>query len=244
MNRPYDSHQTAGVQGWRYGELVLVLLLAAATVVFGNVPLVAQISYPFQLLGTFVHELSHGVAAIITGGEFQRFAVSPNLSGLAWSAGGIRWVVTSAGYLGSALFGGFLLILTARGISARHILTLLGLVLGMLCLVFVRNLFGIISGLALTGVLLLAGEVLNRSWAYALLLFLSVQLILDALNSVFYLVFLSARLGNALSDAHTMQQLTGIPALFWALFWSALSIVVLLVSLTIAFRGPASYRGL
>lgn len=47
--------------------------------------------YPFRLFGTFVHELSHGLAAVATGGEFQRFSVQPDVSGLqlaeAWRDG-------------------------------------------------------------------------------------------------------------------------------------------------------------
>jgi hypothetical protein len=44
-------------------------------------------------------------SAVITGGAFRRFEINPDLSGVAFSAGGVAWIISSAGYVGSALFG-------------------------------------------------------------------------------------------------------------------------------------------
>ncbi|NJL33534.1 MAG: hypothetical protein HC893_06335 [Chloroflexaceae bacterium] len=158
-------------QGWQHRELAMVLVLGLLSVMLWRAPMIGWIFYPFHLFGTFIHELSHGLAAILTGGEFRRFRVDYDLSGRAWSAGGIGWIISSAGYVGSALFGGFLMIITAHAVSARTVLALLGVALGVLCLIFVRNWFGIFSGLAIAGLLILAAERLNATWAYGLLLF-------------------------------------------------------------------------
>jgi len=93
-------------RGWRrwFALAGLALLLIG----LWQVPWLGGAVYPFRVFGTFVHELSHGLAAIATGGDFVRFAVSPDLSGVAHSAGGWRVVVASAGYIGSAVFGGVL----------------------------------------------------------------------------------------------------------------------------------------
>ncbi|NJO05638.1 MAG: M50 family metallopeptidase [Chloroflexaceae bacterium] len=203
--------------------------------------MIGWIFYPFHLFGTFIHELSHGLAAILTGGEFRRFRVDYDLSGRAWSAGGIGWIISSAGYVGSALFGGFLMIITAHAVSARTVLALLGVALGVLCLIFVRNWFGIFSGLAIAGLLILAAERLNATWAYGLLLFLSVQMMLNALDSVFGLVWISSSRADVLTDARNMQLMTGIPALFWALLWSAISLTVLIIAVSVAFRRNSLY---
>ena len=50
---------------------------------------------------TLVHELGHGLAAILTGGSFLYFEVFPNGGGLAHTSGGLRFVVIPAGYLGA-----------------------------------------------------------------------------------------------------------------------------------------------
>ncbi len=224
---------------WRYRDLLIVIALAFISMILWRVPWIGTVFYPFRLLGTFVHELSHGLAAIATGGQFQRFAVNPDLSGIAWSAGGIRWVITSAGYVGSALVGGALLVATARGVPARSVLAMLGLSLGVLCVIFVRNPFGIASGLMLAGALIVAAERLSPFAAYALLLFLAVQLTLDAVNNMVDLIMLSAHHHEVLTDARLMALQTGIPALVWAMVWSAVAIVILAGALRIAFYGHA-----
>ncbi|MEO8672987.1 MAG: M50 family metallopeptidase [Tahibacter sp.] len=222
--------------GWRWRELVGLVALGALLLVLGRVPYASMAVYPFRLFGTFVHELSHGMAALATGGHFQRFTVSPDLSGLAWSAGGIRAIVSSAGYVGSAIFGGLLILLGSRGLSARVLLTALGLLLGALCLAFVRNPFGIVTGLMLASAVFLAGRKLREPWSDLLLLILALQLVFDGFNSMLTLFWLS---GNSAvqTDALSMQQATGIPAIVWAIVWMLMSAGILVMTLMLAYRG-------
>lgn len=230
---------TGFLQGWRYSEIALVLVLAFVSIMLWRVPIIGWLFYPFHLFGTFVHELSHGFAAIFTGGDFQRFEVNLDRSGTAWYTGGIRWIVTSAGYLGCALFGGLLIILSASGFSGRTVLTIVGVALGILCLIWVRNLFGIASGLIIATLLVIAGNRLTVGLADALLLFLAVQVVLNALNSVFDLILISTRQHNIVTDAQIMQSITGIPAPFWAIIWTVIAIAILIGALVLAYRDSA-----
>jgi Peptidase M50B-like len=213
------------------GLIVIAILL----IVLWQVPWLGWLVYPFRLFGTFVHELSHGLAAIATGGDFHRFAVRTDLSGVATSAGGVRVIVASAGYIGSAIFGGLLIALHARWCSARVLLFALALVFGALCLLFVRNLFGVASALVLTALLLLAAVKLNAVWRDALLRVLALQLILDGYSSLFT-VFRLARGGVTQTDAHTMAQLTYLPASLWVLIWMFASTAILFGVLRFALR--------
>lgn len=227
-------------QNWRQREILVVLGLGILTLFLWRIPSLGLVFYPFKLFNTFVHELSHGLAAIVTGGGFQRFVVRPDLSGTAWSIGGMRWIIVSAGYIGSALFGGGLTLLAAWGIPARSVLFWLGLALGLLCLLFVRNLFGIVSGMALAAGLLLAARRLDAFWADGLLLFLAVQAMLNSLDSLFDQVGFALAVGSPATDAQIMQQATGIPAFVWALLWTAISLLILIGSLRLAYyRLPA-----
>jgi hypothetical protein len=222
-------------QDWRQREIVTVLGLGLLMLILWRIPLFGLLFYPFQLFNTFVHELSHGLVAIATGGGFNRFVVRPDLSGTAWSVGGIQWIIVSAGYIGSALFGGILTILAAWGAPARRVLFWLGGALGLLCLLFVRNLFGIVTGFGLAAGLILAGRRLGPLWADGLLLLLAVQAMLNSLDSMFDLVGFSLALGGPRTDAQIMQDTTGIPAIFWALLWTTISVVILIVSLRVAY---------
>ncbi len=224
---------TAGRRDWRHW--LGLLGLAFALIVVWQVPWLGWLAWPFRLFGTFVHELSHGLAAIATGGQFQRFSVQPDLSGLAWSAGGIRVIVSSAGYIGSAVFGSVLIALHARGLSARMLLLGLGIVFGLLCLLFVRNLFGILSALLLTGAMLYAGLKFAQPWRDGLLKVLALQLVLDGYNSLFT-VFRLAGADGVQTDAHTMAQLTWLPASLWAVIWMLVSTAILFGVLRFAMR--------
>ncbi len=216
-------------------------LAALALVLIGlwQVPWLGWLVYPFRLFGTFVHELSHGLAAIVTGGEFLRFRVEPDLSGVATTAGGWRWVVASAGYVGSAVFGGVLLALHARLLSARALLIGLAVMFALLCLLFLRNLFGVGAALGLTAVLLLAGLKLPAGARDGLVDVLALQLILDGYGSLFT-VFLLSSSEQVRTDAHTMAAMTWLPASIWAVMWAVLSTFALVISVKIAVSGRRS----
>ncbi len=220
---------------YRWGELVGFLLSGVLILLLWRVPYLGALVYPFRLLGTFVHELSHGMAALLTGGSFQRFTVSADLSGLAWSAGGWRWLVCSAGYVGSAAFGGALLLVAARGVPARVILAVFGILLAALCLLFVRNVFGVGTGLLWSAALVLAGWRLTEPVAAGALTVVALQLILDAFNSLLGLIALSTN-DNVRTDALSMADATGVPALLWACAWALTSVAILIGVLRATFR--------
>src|SRR5690606_11745044 len=91
-----------------------------------------------KILVVFFHELSHGLAAIFTGGRIHGIELNARQGGLTYTSGGIALLITSAGYIGSMLWGG-LLILGARYIRRRQVVTLLlGLILLGAGLLYVR----------------------------------------------------------------------------------------------------------
>ncbi len=95
---------------WNMGDVENLLNL-------GNSPTseaIGVLMWPVRLFVTFVHEAGHSLAALISGGQVHSFAVSPNGSGVATTAGGNRALILPAGYLGAALFGSLLFYLTNR----------------------------------------------------------------------------------------------------------------------------------
>jgi hypothetical protein len=217
-------------------EFRLGLGLAVASFVLWRVPVLGWLLYPFYLFGVFIHELSHGFAALLTGGRFQRFVIRRNRSGLATVSGGVGCVVASAGYLGSALAGGLLLVIAMSDTPSRKILLILGILLGLLCLLFVRNLFGMVAGLGLACALILAGQRLDEFWTRALLWFLAVQLFLYTFARLFNLLEYSAFPGD--SDAHVLAKQTGIHAAIWLLIWLLITVGILVIALNRAYAIP------
>ena len=94
------------------------------------------LTYPFRLFVTMIHELGHGLAAILTGGSFVRYEVIEGGAGLAYTSGGSRFFIIQAGYLGTALFGAALLFFSNRARHPGRIAIGLGLFIGILALLY------------------------------------------------------------------------------------------------------------
>src|SRR5574344_630352 len=115
-------------------------VLLAIAIYFWESPLLLPIKY----LTVFFHELSHGISAVLTGGEIARIELSFNQGGLCYTAGGIRWIVLSAGYLGSLLWGCAILILNVRYKQEKLLMNLLTIIFIISIVLWVRNFEGIV----------------------------------------------------------------------------------------------------
>jgi hypothetical protein len=94
-------------------------LSIAITLLLLLLPFAQAVTYPFLIFSTFIHEISHAIAAIITGGHVDSLVVRMNGSGVTYTHGGSGLLISSAGYIGTSLFGGILLILSRRNIAHK-----------------------------------------------------------------------------------------------------------------------------
>jgi hypothetical protein len=120
----------------RQHDLVLALAAFMVALILWQVEGLYWLMLPFRLFVTMIHELGHGLAAELTGGEFLRFEVTRRGAGLAYTRGGMPFVVVQAGYLGTALFGAGLLTLTHRMQQPGRVAVGLGVFLGILSLAY------------------------------------------------------------------------------------------------------------
>lgn len=131
------------------GRLMAFFWAAAVlSLVLPRLPYGRNVLYPFALLGTWAHELGHGLFAIVAGGNFNRLVIYSNLGGTAYSSGvgGLgRALVSAGGLLGPAIAGGIIIVLGSREQTARWVLAGLSVVLLLSLLLFVRNVFGWVS---------------------------------------------------------------------------------------------------
>ncbi len=214
--------------GWRR----FVLPLAAALCVLAAWDSVFV--WPLRLFVVFLHELSHGLAAVATGGTIVRIELSPAEGGLCVTRGGSRFFVLSAGYLGSLLWGVLILLAGARGRRDRQAVTALGLLTLVVTLVYVRSLFGFVYGLAAGTAFVAVAYKLPASASDAVLVLVGTVSCLYAPWDVASDVLLRDIPG---SDAHALGALTGIPAVVWGLFWMAVALVVTAAALRKLSRG-------
>ena len=119
--------------------------------------------------------------------------------------------------------------------TASGVFFCLGVGFGILCVLFVRNCFGLLMSIVLTVGLLAAGVYLEAPWDGYLLLFLAVQATLNALNSLVHLLKVTARKEKSINDAAAMAEIFPLPAMVWAMVWGVLSIGILVGALNIAY---------
>jgi hypothetical protein len=97
--------------------------------------------YPFQWMETFFHELSHGLACVLTFGRIHRIEISFNGAGLCSTYGGWRIPILLAGYAGAVSWGA-VIYLAGWSLSTSEDVFLLHFLMGVLIvsgLFWVRN---------------------------------------------------------------------------------------------------------
>lgn len=214
------------------GALLIVLLQRF-------VPFGPLILYPFTLLSTWVHEVGHGVTAILTGGKFDHLDIFLDASGIAYSLtrpGVAAGLVAAGGLLGPPLVGAVLLLL-GRKIS-RALLFGLAAAMFVSLLLWVRTLVGWLS---VGGLLLLIVSVARFAQAGARLFFvqfLGLVLAMDFVARIDYLFVAAGQAGGHVrqSDVGAMAQALGGPYWFWGAVIAVLSASALIAGLWSVWR--------
>jgi hypothetical protein len=191
--------------------------------------------YPLKLLVVFFHELSHGLAALVTGGEIDRISVVAQEGGFCYTRGGNRFFILSAGYLGSLVFGGVILLLAARTRWDKIVAVLLGGVVLLVTLVFMRPVlsfgfaFGLLTAGALVAVGLLLPEAVNDFLLRVIGLTSCLYAVLDIKSDIL-------DRPDIMSDATMLAENTGLPSRFWGGLWITIAVLAAFLFLVLACK--------
>ena len=216
----------------------LLLFASALTIVLWFIPLAGLIAHPIRLFITFIHEIGHALAALGTWGEVNRVTLDWNGSGATLTRGGWGFVISSAGYLSTTLYGATLLLLLRRPSLARMAAVSTGVLLLLTTVFFAGNSLAWGVGLVFGVGCVALGVKGRQRVVHFLMSFLGVQCLLNAFFDLMTLVYLSAFASGARTDAQNMSDATGgfIPAIVWAVGWSILSVGVLIATLVIYYK--------
>jgi len=225
---PYSRPEARAA--WR--ALAATLLVAGAALVLWDSWLV----YPLKILVVLLHEVSHGLAAVLSGGSIVRIELSADEGGVCVTRGGSRFLTLSAGYLGSLLWGALLLVLGARTRLDRPLVGLLGLGLLGVTLVYVRSLFGFAYGIAAGGALLIVAAALPAAVSDALLRVVGIVSGLYVVRDIASDLLLRDVPG---SDANALAELTHVPGVVWGGAWILLAVVVVGAALRLSLSSGA-----
>ena len=201
---------------------------------------------PLKILIVFLHELSHALATVLTGGEVVSLSIDPREGGLVISRGGSRFVALSAGYVGSLLIGVALFVVAIRTTWDKAVVGLLGVVLLGATAAYVREWFALGFGVVSAALLLGAARFLNREINDLILRVIGLASMIYVPLDIFSDTIARSHLR---SDARMLAEEFAGPTLFWGGLWLVISLIVIGYSLryvlgrdsNIALRGPDRY---
>lgn len=202
-------------------EIIIILSLAIISIFLWG----TFIIYPIKLFVVLLHEMSHGIFAVLTGGEIVEIHITESLGGTCVTKEGVPFIVAMAGYLGSLGFGAMLFM------SAYNRKTNLwtSIILVTLLLIFAANYIqgslGILLSLGFSILLIVSTKYFNKTIHSYIMKFLGIVSCLYVVIDIKEDLILS---NNFDSDAQILAYLTGIPAVVWGMLWLAISIIVII----------------
>lgn len=223
------------------------ILIAAGIyfVVSAWVPFGSTLLYPLTLFTTWVHEMGHGLSALICGGSFSHLEIRANAGGTAWAGAAPGWpdaIVSAGGLLAPPLLGAIILATVHGPRRARGFLIGLAAAIGVSLLLYVRSGVGIVTMSALAvvfGYVALVAFRKNperRVWFAQLL---AVILSIDTFTRMVSYAFMGKTSEGKVSDtAHIAENLGG-HHLLWGLGITVLALGMLALGVWWAWRaGP------
>jgi hypothetical protein len=197
------------------------LVLAALAVVISYVPIVHA---PLDWVETFFHEISHGLAAMVSGGQVVRIELHLGGSGLCYTTGGARVLVSFAGYAGAVLWGALLYL--AVGVSgprfARILVAALGIIIVTAAIMLARDIVTLAILAVILGIVIAAYAAGRYRLTRSAVQFIALYVMLSAARTPLHLVD-----GVGIGDGNTLADLTGVPEIVWVLIWEGIAIATL-----------------
>jgi len=210
------SSQSSSIFWQKYHFFILLF----AAIVLKQLPL---ITIPFNWLESYFHEISHGLAALLTGGSVLRIQLFANGAGLCTTQGGIAFVISFSGYAGATLWGWGIFKLSSANQRAAQIFSVVIFILLVSSMVFWgRDLLTWFILAVLAVIFLLTIKLQKVHYLQRLMQLFGLLILLNSLSSPSYLLD-----GRNLGDGAALTSITYIPEVVWVLIWFSIAFFAL-----------------
>ena len=229
---------------------IYLIIAVIIVVVIQNIPSIRFIMYPFNLLATWIHEMSHGLTAEIFGGNFKKLVINSDTSGYALYAYNpmttgtmAKAVIASAGYMGTALFGALMLYFRKKDTFVRVFSVLLGVFMLVSLIIYIRSFIGAMFALPFSALLIFIGIKANAEVNRFLYSLLASEIALNTILDINVLFSVGSKTGGVAgapllqSDAAKVADLLFFPYWFWAGLWLLLSVLMFLFAFFKPLKG-------
>lgn len=188
---------------------------------------IPYVNLPLIWSETFFHEISHGIAALITGGSIVSIDLSLNGEGHCITRGGNQFLVGFSGYAGSALWG-FLIFVASDSLAknkSRIVVSLVILIIVLTIVLWARDIVTIFILLSLTGMYLAIALRESLRLIKYFISFVGVFVMLDAIRSPLVLFD-----GQSIGDGATLASKYVLPEFLWISIWVLISLTCLVAA--------------
>lgn len=207
----------------RRSSAVVTASIAVTAILF-FVPSLHMVAYPLLLLSTFVHEMGHGIAAELVGGDFVRFEMFSDASGVAT----LRLPATAfasafssfGGLAGPAVVGAALFMVGAYRRACGPVLWALFAFFVASALLYVRNPFGLVFVGVYAAVFFAIARFGSDLLQQFTVVFLGAQLCLSVFSRGDYLFTQYAQTANGMMPSDVQQIADALFLPYW--FWGAM----------------------
>jgi hypothetical protein len=213
------------------------ILYALPLVVFmiNRIPYVGKY---LRVVNTLFHESGHAVAALIASGEVYTVELFSDTSGTAVTKTKGKFgqfLVSIAGYPFGSAMAYLLFYIISRG-EYRIVLYILACFSILNLMFYVRNTYGIFWLVSFTAIVFVVNFYGGEFLQYTFTAWLSGIMLFEALYSSIELVSIARKRSKSAGDAYSLNRLTGIPTMLWALFFVAQSCCFIYLSIQLFFK--------
>ncbi len=225
-------------------DTIWLTVTAILTILLWQTPQGRYLLYPFTILGTWFHEMGHGLMAMLLGAEFRSLEIFSNGSGIATHTGKVAFgrfgqaLVAAAGPMGPPIAGAMLLRVSRYGDVAKLVLTLFGLGLIISVVIWVKTVVGVVVISLLGVVILIIGLQKASGLQRAALQFLGVQACISTFRDFNYLFTAGGSISGQqfASDTSVIANHLFLPHWAWGLLLTLFSLTILFKSLKASTR--------
>lgn len=186
------------------------------------------IVYPIKFFIVLIHEINHGLMAILTGGSIHSIIITSNLSGITNTIQGNAIFIASAGYLGSLVWGLLLVISANKEKLQLYLCTIISTIIFIVAVNIIEDGFFTFLSIVFSLIFFILPRYVNKKITPYILKFLGIV-------SCFYVIadikqdLLTSSIRE--TDTQILEYLTGLPAILIGLLWFIISIALLFLVL-------------
>jgi len=223
-------------------SLFTIIGISLLVFLLWQLPYFGVIQYPFLLLGTWFHEMGHGLTAILLGGKFYYLEIYENGGGVAYSNVEksylnydlARAFTAAGGLLGPAISGATMITAAKNRMASKITLWVLLLIMVLSLCIWIHDLLALVILSVFAAILFFVAILRIRNLEAFTLLFLGTQCVLSTYLQTGYLFTKQFERSGKIHYSDTQMIAAHLSGTYW--LWA---ICILIATIFLLYR---SYR--